>query len=327
MNYRRLGKTNLNISEISLGTWQLGGGWGQPFDDHKAQAVLDAAVDQGINFLDTADVYSDRQSERKVGQFVGQRREQLYIGTKIGRRISPHVVEGYTPEILSSYVDEALANTGLEYLDLVQLHCPPTGVYFRDELFEQLQVIRDSGKVRHFGVSVEKVEEAIQASQYDIVESVQIIFNMFRVKPLDECFRKLKEKDIGVIVRVPLASGLLTGKMTPETEFVKDDHRFFNRNGEVFDKGETFSGVPLEAGFAAVDALTEHFDRSRLNQFALRWVLMFDEVSTVIPGASRLEQVADNVTAATLAAFTEAEMQVVSDVYDRFIRSHVHQNW
>ncbi len=327
MNYRRLGKTDLSISEISLGTWQVGGGWGQSFDEAVARKIITAAIDAGVNFLDTADVYDAQQSERVVGEIVRSNRDHLYIATKIGRRVNPHISEGYTPAVLEQYVDEALKNTGLEYLDVVQLHCPPPAVYSRDEIFGKLTEIRDSGKVRHFGVSVETVEEAMQATTYDIVETVQIIFNMFRLKPLDECFQTLKSRDVGIIVRVPLASGLLSGKMTPSTSFVKDDHRFFNRNGEAFDKGETFSGVPLEVGFEALRELSEHFDRELLNQFALRWVLMFDEVSTVIPGASRAEQVISNSAAASLPPLSPEQMKAVEDIYERLIKRHVHDLW
>ena len=327
MQFRRLGKTELTISELSLGTWQLGGGWGKPFSDRVAEEILETAIEAGINFLDTADVYDDQQSERMVGKYVKNQRDKLYIATKIGRRINPHVTEGYTPQVLEKYVDEALKNTGLEYLDLVQLHCPPTPVYANDEIFQKLEQIKASGKVRHFGVSVEKVEEAIQASTYNVVETVQIIFNMFRLKPLDKCFGVLKKKDIGIIVRVPLASGLLTGKMTKDTQFEKDDHRNFNRNGEVFDKGETFSGVPLDAGFKAVDELSKHFKKEELYKYALRWVLMFDEVSTVIPGASRSGQVISNIASLNLDPLEEEKMEAIKHIYDTYIKEHVHPLW
>lgn len=327
MNYRRLGKTNLNVSEISLGTWQLGGGWGKPFDEKTASGILEAAIEEGINFLDTADVYDDLQSEKMVGRYVRNYRDKLHIATKIGRRIDPHISEGYTPEILERYVDDALVNTGLEYLDLVQLHCPPTPVYFRDEIFRKLEEIRSEGKVRHFGVSVEKVEEAIQATTYEVIETVQIIFNMFRLKPGETLFDLLRQRDIGVIVRVPLASGLLTGKMTRNTEFEKDDHRHFNRNGEAFDKGETFSGVPLSAGFRAVDELAKHFPQHELYKYALRWILMFEEVSTVIPGASKTDQVQSNVSSLKSPSLSGSEMEAVEKIYDEYIRQHVHHLW
>jgi aryl-alcohol dehydrogenase-like predicted oxidoreductase len=327
MHRRRLGKTGLEVSEISLGTWQLGGGWGGSFDKKVASSILNAAYESGVNFYDTADVYDEQHSEQMVGKFVKEHRDDTYIATKIGRRIDPHVSEGYTPQVLEKYVDEALSNTGLDYLDLVQLHCPPTEVYFRDEIFQKLEEIKSTGKVRHFGVSVEKVDEAIQASKYDVVETVQIIFNMFRLKPLDQCFDQLKSRDIGIIARVPLASGLLSGKMSPDRHFAANDHRNFNRNGEAFDKGETFSGVPLDAGFKAVDDLSTRFDKKSLYQYALRWILMFDEVGTVIPGASRSEQISTNIKSVELSRFSNEDMNHVVNVYDKYIRKHVHHLW
>ncbi len=327
MKQRRLGKTGLSVSEISLGTWQVGGGWGASFNEKTAAGIIEKSLSLGINFLDTADVYDEQQSEQMVGKYVGEHREQLYIATKIGRRIDPHVTEGYTPDVLEKYVDEALVNTGLEYLDLVQLHCPPTPVYQRDEIFQKLEEIKRSGKVRHFGVSVEKVEEAVAASAYDVVETVQIIFNMFRLKPLEVAFPTLKQRDIGIIVRVPLASGLLSGKMTPGRTFEPGDHRQFNQNGEVFDKGETFSGVPLSVGFPAVERLKVLFQTEELYKYALRWVLMFEEVSTVIPGASRPEQVSSNLAAAAMPTLSEEQLTMVETIYEEDIKAHVHELW
>lgn len=327
MNYRVLGKTGLSVSEISLGTWQLGGGWGKPFDEKGAQKILEQALESGINLCDTADVYDDQQSERAVGKFIKSKKERLFIATKIGRRIHPHVSSGYTPEVLEKYVDEALKNTGLDHLDLVQLHCPPTVVYFREEIFRKLEDIKKSGKVLHFGVSVEKVKEAIQATEYDVVETVQIIFNMFRLKPLEACFPILKQRNVGIIVRVPLASGLLTGRITSKSVFEPGDHRQFNRNGEQFDKGETFSGVPFEVGLKAVEELKAVFTTDNLAPIALRWSLMFPEVSTVIPGASKVEQVRGNVKAVELPRISEKEMSAVGMIYDKWIRSAVHGSW
>jgi aryl-alcohol dehydrogenase-like predicted oxidoreductase len=327
MKYRKLGKTGIEVSEIALGTWQLGGGWGKPFDNRVARKILEAAYKTGINFLDTADVYDDQQSEQMVGAFTGEFRDQLYIATKIGRRINPHISKGYTPEVLEDYVDQALINTGLEYLDLVQLHCPPTPVYYRDEIFRKLEEIKSSGRVRHFGVSVETVEEALQATTYEVVETVQIIFNMFRLKPLDACFKVLSSRNIGIIARVPLASGLLAGKITPDTVYEKEDHRYFNRNGEAFDKGETFSGVPLDVAFEALEDLTTRFDRAQLYQVALKWVLMFPEVSTVIPGASRPEQVIANVEALEWPELSQNDMDFIFKIYNSRIRQHVHDLW
>lgn len=327
MNYRTLGRTGLEISEIALGTWQVGGGWSGSFDRKIADAIIQTALDHGVNFLDTADVYDDQQSERAVGEYVKADRDKLYIATKIGRRINPHEADGYTPEVLEDYVNQALKNTGLDYLDLVQLHCPPTPVYEFQEVFQKLEDIRQSGKVRHFGVSVEQVEEAEMAATYEVVESVQIIFNMFRQKPSAELFEMLKERGIGVIARVPLASGLLSGKMTASREFDPNDHRAFNRNGEVFDKGETFSGVPLDLGLKAVQELKSLFGDDELYKYALKWILSFDEVSTVIPGASRPEQVISNIKASNLPDFNEDQMKSVKKIYEEYIKAEVHHLW
>ncbi|MEQ9302749.1 MAG: aldo/keto reductase [Marinoscillum sp.] len=315
------------MSEIALGTWQVGGGWGGSFDRKIADAIIQTAIDHGVNFLDTADVYDDQQSERAVGEYVKADRDKLYIATKIGRRINPHVADGYTPEVLEDYVNQALRNTRLDYLDLVQLHCPPTPVYEFQEVFQKLEDIRQSGKVRHFGVSVEQVEEAEMAATYEVVESVQIIFNMFRQKPSAELFEMLKERGIGVIARVPLASGLLSGKMTASREFDPNDHRAFNRNGEVFDKGETFSGVPLDLGLKAVQELKSLFGDDELYKYALKWILSFDVVSTVIPGASRPEQVISNIKASNLPDFNEDQMKSVKKIYEEYIKAEVHHLW
>ncbi len=327
MNHRILGKTGLKVSEISLGTWQLGGGWGRPFDEKGAQKILEKALDSGINLFDTADVYDNQQSERAVGKFIKSKKEQLFVATKIGRRINPHVSTGYTPEVLEKYVDDALKNTGLDHLDLVQLHCPHSEVYFREEIFRKLEDIKRSGRVLHFGVSVEKVDEAIRASEYEVVETVQIIFNMFRLKPLDRCFSVLKQRKVGIIVRVPLASGLLTGRITSKSVFEPGDHRQFNRNGEQFDKGETFSGVPFDVGLRAVEELKDVFKTDNLAPIALRWTLMFPEVSTVIPGASKAGQVGENVKAAELPTLSEKGMSSVEAIYRKRIEEHVGGLW
>ena len=327
MQYQSLGNTELKVSKISLGTWQLGGGWGSRFDPRVAQKILHAALDEGINFFDTADVYDGQLSEKEVGKIVKANRDERFIATKIGRRIDPHTPENYTPDTLEKHVDEALFNTGLDELDLVQLHCPPTTVYDNEAVFERLNQIQQKGKVRYFGVSVEKVSEAMQAAQYPVVSTVQIIFNMFRHKPLDECFPLLEKKKIGVLARVPLASGLLTGKFKPNSEFRKDDHRNFNRDGAYFDKGETFSGVPYERGLKAVAELQKIFEDRPINLYALRWILMFSAVSTVIPGASKPEQVQANAAALQVPALNSEQMQAVRDIYDHYFRAEVHQQW
>jgi aryl-alcohol dehydrogenase-like predicted oxidoreductase len=328
MEYRTLGKTGFEVSEISLGTWQVGGGWGEPFSDEKAEAIVNRAIDLGVNFIDTADVYGGGQSEAAVGRVVRARSERVYVATKCGRQISPHVNEGYTLEALEGFVDDSLRNLGLETIDLIQLHCPPTEVYYRPEIFALFDRLKQAGKIRNLGVSVEKVEEAIKAIEYPNVTTVQIIFNMFRHRPSELFFPLAQKNDIGVIVRVPLASGLLSGKMTRQTTFGPDDHRAFNRDGSAFDKGETFSGVDFETGLEAVDELKKLFpDDPSLAVWALRWVLMFDAVSCVIPGASKLAHVESNVTASDLPPLTGEQMAGVNTVYEKYIKDPVHYLW
>jgi aryl-alcohol dehydrogenase-like predicted oxidoreductase len=328
MKYRTLGKTGFEISEVSLGTWQVGGRWGDPFSDENAEAIINRAIDLGVNFIDTADGYGGGQSEAAVGRVVRARSERVYVATKCGRKISPHVNEGYTPEVLEGFVNDSLRNLGMETIDLIQLHCPPTEVYYRPEIFALFDRLKQAGKIRNLGVSVEKVEEAIKAIEYPNVTTVQVIFNMFRHRPSELLFSLAKERDIGVIVRVPLASGLLSGKMTRQTTFGPDDHRTFNRDGASFDKGETFSGVDFETGLDAVDELKTLFpDDPILAIWALRWVLMFDAVSCVIPGASRLAHVESNVTASDLPPLTDEQMAGVKAVYEEYIKDPVHYLW
>ena len=328
MKYRKLGKTGFNISELSLGTWQVGGKWGAPFDEKNAAEILHAALDSGINFIDTADVYSDGLSEAAVGKAVKERSERIYVATKCGRQINPHVNEGYQPDVLRKYVEASLKNMGLEALDLIQLHCPPTEVYYRPEIFELFDRLKAEGKVLNLGVSVEKVEEALKAIEYDNVTTVQIIFNMFRQRPAERFFQEAAKRDVGIIVRVPLASGLLTGKFNTSTSFGPDDHRTFNRNGEAFDKGETFSGIDYQTGLNAVEELKNVFPgMENLAPAALKWVLAFPEVSCVIPGASRLEQVHSNLSAANLPEISAEQKSEINRIYDTYIRAHVHHYW
>lgn len=328
MNYRTLGKTGYKVSEISLGTWQVGGKWGSPFDHKLADDILNTAVDQGVNFIDTADVYEGGESEKAVGRLVRNRSERIYVATKCGRQLNPHTSEAYQPAALRQFVEDSLRNMQLDTLDLIQLHCPPTDVYYRPEIFELFSRLKDEGKIQHLGVSVERVEEGLKAIEYPNVSTVQIIFNMFRHRPSELFFREAKAKNIGVIVRVPLASGLLTGKFTKDSKFLEGDHRHFNREGEAFDKGETFSGVDYEIGLKAVKALEARFPgKAPLAQLALRWVLMFDAVSSVIPGASRPEQIQSNVEASDLPPLTVEEMAAVREVYYQYIAPQVHQRW
>ncbi len=328
MKYRKLGKTGFNISEISLGTWQVGGKWGESFDDSKAENILNTAIDNGVNFIDTADVYGEGNSEKAVGRVIKQRSEEVFVATKCGRRIQPHTNHGYQPTVLEHFVEESLQNMQMETLDLIQLHCPPSEVYERPEIFELFDRLKSQGKIRNLGVSVEKVEEALKAIEYENVTTVQIIFNMFRLKPAEEFFKKAKEKNVGIIVRVPLASGLLTGKFTKSTSFGEGDHRQFNRNGEAFDKGETFSGVPYEVGIDAVEEIQKLFpDNQNLAPVALRWILDFDEVSCVIPGASGVEQVSSNISAVDIPSLTSEQKKRIQHIYNDMIRPHVHHLW
>lgn len=329
MKYRRLGKTDFHVSEVSLGTWQVGGKWGEPFNDELADQIINTAIDHGVNFIDTADVYSEGLSEKAVSRVVKSRPEEVFIATKCGRRTQPHTEEAFSPEKLVGFVEDSLQNMGLETIDLIQFHCPPSAIYEQDAYFETFDRLREQGKIRNLGVSVEKVEEAIKAIGYDNVHSVQIIFNMFRLKPAEDFFRLAAQKDVGIIVRVPLASGLLTGKFSRDSQFEKGDHRNFNRKGEAFDKGETFSGIEYEQGLKAVDEIKQLFNGrdASLAEIALRWVLMFSEVSTVIAGASRPEQAQQNVEASDLEEISTEEMQKVQDIYDRYFRAEVHPQW
>ncbi|AMJ65609.1 aldo/keto reductase [Hymenobacter sp. PAMC 26628] len=328
MHHRTLGKTGFSVSEISLGTWQVGGKWGEPFSDATADAILDAAADAGVNFIDTADVYGDGASEAAVGRLVRRRSERIFVATKCGRRLQPHTNEAYQPAALRGFVEDSLRNTGLDALDLVQLHCPPTDVFYRPEIFELFDKLREEGKVQNLGVSVERVEEGLKALEYPNVATLQVIFNLFRQRPAELLFPEAKRRDVGIIVRVPLASGLLTGKFGPQTEFAPDDHRHFNRDGAAFDKGETFAGVDYATGLAAVEELKAVFPgEGALAAAALRWVLMFDEVSCVIPGASRPAQLESNLRAADLPPLEIGQMAAVRDVYQRRIRPLVHQLW
>ena len=328
MNYRKLGKTGWKVSEIGLGTWQVGGGWGKAFDPKKAEEILHTAFDQGINFVDTADVYDGGLSEAAVGRAVRERSEKIYVATKCGRRIQPHFAEGYTVERLRRYVEDSLRNTGLEQLDLIQLHCPPTPVYERDDIFGLFEDLKKEGKIAAMGVSVEKITEALTSMKYEIVSTIQVIFNLFRQKPAELLFDHAEVNQIGLIIRVPLASGLLSGKIHAETSFPKDDHRHFNREGKAFDKGETFSGVPLEKAFPAVEALKADFAGSHdLAAQALRWILMFKQVGTVIPGASSSSQVEKNIRASKLPPLSPSQMQEAAMIYNKFIKEEVHFQW
>ncbi len=328
MNYRTLGRTGYQVSEVSFGAWAIGGSWGS-VDDAESIAALHRAIDLGVNFIDTADVYGDGRSERLISQVRADRPgEHIYVATKAGRRLPSQVVEGYTRANLTAWIERSLANLAVDTLDLVQLHCPPTELYYRPEVFGFLDDLVAAGKIRYYGVSVEKVEEALKAIEYPNVQTVQIIFNAFRQRPAEHFFPAAQTKQVGILARVPLASGLLTGKMRIDSQFAADDHRNFNRHGESFDVGETFAGVPYEVGLAAVEELRKLVPAGvTMAQWALRWILMFDAVTCVIPGAKRPGQAEDNVAAAGLPPHSDTTMAAVREVYDRMIKPHVHQRW
>jgi aryl-alcohol dehydrogenase-like predicted oxidoreductase len=327
MRYRQLGRAGWQVSEISFGAWAIGGGWGK-VDEDLALAALHKAVDLGVNFFDTADGYGDGRSERLLARLRKERGETIYIATKAGRRLDPHTADGYNRQNLTAFVERSLKNLETETLDLLQLHCPPTEVYYNPGVFAILDDLVQQGKLRYYGVSVEKVEEALKAIEYPNLQTVQIIFNLFRHRPASLFFNEAKRKQIGILARVPLASGLLTGKMSQESTFSADDHRAFNRYGESFDRGETFSGVNYETGLQAVEELRPLVPPgSTLTQFALRWILMFDAVTCAIPGAKRPEQVVENVAAADLPPLPKETMLKVEEVYNRLIREQVHHLW
>jgi aryl-alcohol dehydrogenase-like predicted oxidoreductase len=327
MNYRQLGRTPWKVSDISFGAWAIGGSWGQ-VSDAEAMSALNQALDSGVNFIDTADVYGDGRSERLIAQLRKTRKEPLVVATKAGRRLPKQTVEGYTRENLTGWVEDSLRNLECDAIDLLQLHCPPSALYERAEVFGLLDDLVKAGKLRYYGVSVQKLSEAIRATEYPNVQSVQIIFNIFRQRPADEFWEIAKQRKVGILARVPLASGLLTGKLRRETSFAADDHRNFNRQGESFDVGETFSGVDYETGLAAVEELRKLVPAGMtLPQFALRWILMFDAVTCAIPGGKRAEQVADNCRASDLPALSKETMEAVGKIYDARIREQVHGRW
>jgi len=327
VNYRELGRTGFRVSGVSFGAWAIGNAWGEVNTDESLGA-LHRAVDLGVNFFDTADVYGDGHSERLLAQLKRERREEIIVATKAGRRLDPHVSDGYNARNLRAFVDRGLQNLQVETLDLLQLHCPPTEVYYRPDVFGALDELIHQGKIRNYGVSVQTVEEALKAIEFPNVQTVQIIFNIFRQRPADLFFAEAARKRVGILARLPLSSGMLTGKLTMSSQFATDDHRNFNRHGERFDRGETFSGVDYETGLAAVEELRALVPPGMtLTQFALRWILMFDAVTCAIPGAKRPAQVEENAASADLPALSEETMQSVRELYERSIQPLVHQYW
>jgi aryl-alcohol dehydrogenase-like predicted oxidoreductase len=330
MNYRTLGRTGWKVSEISFGAWAIGGAWGQ-VSEEDALRTLHKAIDCGVNFIDTADVYGDGRSERLVARLKRERNEKkegIIVATKAGRRLPRQSVEGYSRENLTAWVEDSLRNLATDALDLLQLHCPPTDLYYHPEAFAILDDLVQAGKLRYYGVSVERVEEALKAIEFPNVQSVQIIFNCFRQRPASLFFEQARKKQVGILARVPLASGMLTGKLRPDSTFAEDDHRTFNRHGEKFDVGETFSGVDYATGLAAVEEIRRLLPAGvSMSQFALRWILMFDAVSCAIPGGKRPEQVADNCQASAQPPLTPEAIVEIRRIYDATIRPLVHQRW
>jgi aryl-alcohol dehydrogenase-like predicted oxidoreductase len=322
MEYRELGRTGWKISTISLGTWAMGSLWGA-VDDRESLATLNHALDMGVNFFDTADVYG---SEHLLGELRQHRREPFYVATKMGMGVNPDP-KGYNRKNLSGFIEGSLQNLGTETIDLMQLHCPPIEAY-NPEVFGILDEMVKQGKIRHYGVSVERIDEALAAMKFPGVQSVMIIFNMFRQRPIEDFFPEAQRKKVGVIVRGPLASGLLTGKMSSTSTFARDDHRTFNRQGQAFDRGETFSGVDFEIGLDTVEELRPLVRKGEtMAQMALRWILMFEAVTCAVPGAKSPAQAEDNVHAADLPPLTKATMDKIREIYDRRIRPEVHQLW
>ncbi len=327
MKYRTLGRTGWKVSEISFGAWAIGGSWGD-VSDRDSLAALHAALDGGVNFFDTADVYGDGRSERLMAKLRKERKEKFYIATKAGRRLPVQTPEGYSRKNLTAYINRSLKNLKTDSLDLLQLHCPPTGVYYLPEVFSILDDLVKAGKLRHYGVSVEKIEEALKAIEFPNVKTVQIIFNIFRQRPAELFFTEAQRRKVGILARVPLASGMLSGKITRASKFAKDDHRNFNRHGEAFDRGETFSGVDYETGLRAVEKLRKLVPPgATMAQLALRWILEFPAVTCAIPGGKRPSQVADNLAASDLPPLSAATMKKIRALYDAEIKPLVHHYW
>jgi aryl-alcohol dehydrogenase-like predicted oxidoreductase len=329
MKYRSLGRTGWKVSEVSFGAWAIGGSWGH-VSDEDALATLHQAIDSGVNFIDTADVYGDGRSERLIARLKKERnaKDEIIVATKAGRRLPCQTVEGYSRENLSGWIEDSLRNLATDTLDLLQLHCPPTALYSRPEVFGLLDDFVKAGKIRYYGVSVEKVDEALTAIEFPNVQTVQIIFNCFRQRPSEKLFPIAKQKQVGILARVPLASGLLTGKFRRDSTFSADDHRNFNRHGEAFDVGETFSGVDYNLGLEAVEEIRGLLPAGvSMSQFALRWILMFDAVTCAIPGGKQPEQVEDNCHASDLPPLTPETMATIQRTYAERIRPLVQNRW
>jgi len=328
MKHHAFGRMPFTVTNVGFGAWQIGGSWGD-ISEADGRAALNAALDAGMTFLDTADVYGDGRSEKIIADVLKTRGGQRpMVATKAGRRLNPHVAEGYTKANLEGFIDRSLENLAVDSLDLVQLHCPPREVFYQPEVFEGLDALQKAGKIRGYGVSVEKVEDGLKAIEYPGVVSIQIIYNIFRQRPDHLFFQEARRRNVAIIARVPLASGLLSGKITRETHFASDDHRNFNRHGEAFDVGETFAGVPFEVGLQAVEEVRKLVPTgATMAAFALRWILMADAVTVVIPGARNGEQARANAAAADLAPLSADVMAATRELYERLMAPHVHQRW
>ena len=327
MKYRKFGSLDWNVSEIGLGCWQIGADWGEVSED-KAKEVLKSSFENGVNFFDTADVYGMGRSEKFVGEFIKSVSERIYVATKAGRQINPHVAEGYyNKELMESYVDQSLSNLNVETIDLLQMHCPPTEVYSSDHTFDMLDHLVSKGKIQHYGFSVQTVDEALACIKRPNTKSIQVIFNIFRQKPAEKLFEIAKEKKVAIIVRVPLASGLLTGKFSKDSSFAPDDHRNYNINGDAFDVGETFSGVNFNKALDAVEHLKNILPTDiTLSQLSLRWILMHDAVSVVIPGAKNKDHVNLNTSSSNINEISSL-MDKISNIYTEYFFDDVHHRW
>ncbi|TCA28349.1 aldo/keto reductase [Rhizobium leguminosarum bv. viciae] len=328
MKHHAFGRMPFTVTNVGFGAWQIGGSWGD-ISESDGRAALNAALDAGMTFIDTADVYGDGRSEKIIADVLKTRGgERRMVATKAGRRLNPHVAEGYTKANLEGFIDRSLTNLAVDSLDLVQLHCPPRDVLYQPEVFEGLDALQKAGKIKGYGVSVEKVEDGLKAIEYPGVVSIQIIYNIFRQRPDHLFFQEARRRNVAIIARVPLASGLLSGKITRDTHFASDDHRNFNRNGEAFDVGETFAGVPFDVGLRAVEEVRKLVPQgATMAAFALRWILMSDAVTVVIPGARNGEQARANAAAADLAPLSADVMAATREIYGRLIAPHVHQRW
>lgn len=327
MKFRNFSNVGWQVSEIGLGCWAIGSEWGEVTPED-ARDVLKTSLDKGINFFDTADVYGDGRSEKFVGELIKSTKEKIYVATKAGRRLNPHTPEGYNLKNIEEFIDRSLINLGVDCIDLLQLHCPPSETCARKETYDMMEEIVKKGKIANYGVSVEKVSEAMDAIQYPNVKSIQIIFNIFRQKPAELFFKEAAKNNVGIIVRVPLASGLLTGKMNKNSSFPQNDHRNYNINGDAFDVGETFSGVNYEKGLMAVEKLKELIPSGfTLTDLALKWILMHEEVSVVIPGAKNREQATNNVKASDLNDIDASLISKINSIYDEMIKADIHHRW